>query len=123
MGGVIKTEAVFNLAQFVGPEAFREGTKDHDVSQNVEALLRHLPDQGSHRILDLGCGPGRDLATFKALGHDPVGLDGAAAFVDMARAATGCEVWHQDFLGLELPAQRRPTASFSVTRIGHQHRG
>ncbi|MEM9461291.1 MAG: class I SAM-dependent methyltransferase [Myxococcota bacterium] len=85
---------------------FREGTKDHDVSQNVDALLRHLPGPPVQRILDLGCGPGRDLATFVAHGHAPVGLDGAAAFVEMARAATGCEVWHQDFLALELPAER-----------------
>jgi SAM-dependent methyltransferase len=57
-------------------------------------------------ILDLGCGPGRDLATFKALGHEAVGLDGALPFVEMARAATGCEVLHQSFLGLDLPASR-----------------
>ena len=85
---------------------FREGTKDHDVSQNVDALLRHLKGPAPQRILDFGCGPGRDLATFVARGHRPVGLDGAAAFVDMARAATGCEVWHQDFLALDLPDNR-----------------
>lgn len=87
-------------------EDFREGTKDHDVSQNVDALLRHLPGPSPQRILDLGCGPGRDLATFVARGHTPVGLDGAPAFVAMARAATGCEVWHQDFLALDLPGKR-----------------
>ncbi|MCQ4062611.1 class I SAM-dependent methyltransferase, partial [Klebsiella pneumoniae] len=27
------------------------------------------------------------------------------AFVEMARADSGCEVWHQDLLQLELPAQ------------------
>ncbi len=87
-------------------EDFREGTKDHDVSQNVDALLRALPGPAPQRILDLGCGPGRDLATFRTLGHQPVGLDGAAAFVEMARASSGCEVWHQDFLALDLPAER-----------------
>lgn len=85
---------------------FREGTKDHDVSQNVDALLRHLPGPPPQRILDLGCGPGRDLSTFLAGGHTPVGLDGAAAFVSMAKAATGCDVWHQDFLALALPRDR-----------------
>ncbi len=87
-------------------EDFREGTKDHDVSQNVNALLRHLPGSAPQRILDLGCGPGRDLATFIAQGHAPVGLDGAAAFVKMAQTANGCEVWQQDFLALKLPAER-----------------
>jgi len=85
-------------------EDFREGTKDHDVSQNIDALLRYLPGPPPQRILDLGCGPGRDLAMLLAHGHAPVGLDGAATFVTMARDATGCEVWHQDFLALDLPA-------------------
>lgn len=87
-------------------EDFWEGTKDHDVSQNVDALLRNLPGPSRQRILDLGCGPGRDLASFVARGHLPVGLDGAPAFVKMARATTGCEVWHQDFLALDLPDER-----------------
>jgi SAM-dependent methyltransferase len=82
--------------------AFWEGTRDHDVSQNVRALLSHL-EPGRRRILDFGCGPGRDLAAFTALGHEAVGLDGAARFVAMARSLTGCEVLHQDFLALDLP--------------------
>lgn len=84
-------------------ERFREGTRDHDVSQNIEALLRHLEGQAPQRILDFGCGPGRDLKTFTRLGHSPVGVDGSAEFVAMARADSGCEVWHQNFLALDLP--------------------
>ena len=87
-------------------DRFWEGTKDHDVEQNVAALLRHVEGTPPFAILDLGCGPGRDLATFRALGHEPVGLDGAPRFVDMARAHSGCEVLHQDFLALDLPAGR-----------------
>lgn len=85
---------------------FREGTRDHDVSQNIEALLRAIRGVPPFAILDLGCGPGRDLQAFLRLGHQPVGLDGAEAFVRMARADTGCEVWHQDFLALTLPPGR-----------------
>ena len=55
-------------------------------------------------ILDLGCGPGRDLATFRDLGHEAIGVDGAARFVAMARAHSGCEVWQQNLLALALPA-------------------
>lgn len=84
-------------------EGFREGTRDHDVSQNIAALLRHIQAEPPLRILDFGCGPGRDLRTFRALGHDPVGLDGCPRFVDMARADSRCEVWLQDFLALDLP--------------------
>lgn len=85
-------------------DTFWEGTRDHDVSQNREALLRHLEGEPPLRILDLGCGPGRDLAAFAALGHAPVGLDGSARFCEMARAHAGQEVLHQDMLALELPA-------------------
>src|SRR3954466_12866731 len=87
-------------------EAFWEGTRDHDVRQNVAALLRHLEGPGPFSILDLGCGPGRDLATFRGLGHEAIGLDGAARFVEMARVHSGCEVWQQNLLALDLPAAR-----------------
>ena len=87
-------------------EAFREGTRDHDVSQNIAALLRHLHGPAPLQILDFGCGPGRDLKTFSALGHQATGLDGCARFAAMARADSGCEVWQQDFLHLDLPPAR-----------------
>ena len=87
-------------------DRFWEGTKDHDVEQNVAALLRHVEGTPPFAILDLGCGPGRDLARFRALGHEPVGLDGAPRFVEMARVHAGCEVWQQDFLALDLPPAR-----------------
>lgn len=87
-------------------EAFREGTQDHDVSQNITALLSHISTKAPLDILDFGCGPGRDLLTFSSLGHRPVGLDGCASFVSMARVASGCEVWQQDFLKLQLPRER-----------------
>jgi len=83
---------------------FSAGTRDHDVSQNIAALLRHIEGDGPFTILDLGCGPGRDLKTLAQLGHSAIGLEGAAAFVAMARADTGCEIWQQDFLRLKLPA-------------------
>ncbi len=87
-------------------EGFRDGTRDHDVSQNMDALLRHIDGNAPFTILDFGCGPGRDLKAFSALGHVPIGLEGAVRFVEMARAETGCEVWQQDFLALDLPDAR-----------------
>lgn len=85
-------------------ERFREGTWDHDVQQNIDALLRHITARPPLTILDLGCGPGRDLVALTQRGHKAVGLDGSAEFVRMAQRASGCEVWHQDFLDLSLPA-------------------
>jgi SAM-dependent methyltransferase len=83
-------------------EAFWATTRDHDVSQNYAAFLGAIEGTPPHRILDLGCGPGRDLAYFRSLGHVAVGLDGSARFVEMARAHAGCEVLHQDFHSLSL---------------------
>ena len=87
-------------------DRFWEGTRDHDVSQNYAALLGHIEGPPPYTILDLGCGPGRDLAYFRALGHEAIGLDGCQAFVEFARAQTGCAVLHQSFLALALPAHR-----------------
>lgn len=108
-------DAEYNLDEISGltlayynqrAEDFRAGTRDHDVSQNINALLRHMVGQPPFTILDFGCGPGRDLKSFVGLGHRAIGLDGAESFAHMARTDAGCEVWHQDFLRLELPNDR-----------------
>lgn len=99
--------ATATLAHYQATSAsFWEGTRSHDVTQNYDALLGAIEGVPPFAILDLGCGPGRDLMAFQELGHAPVGLDGCAAFVEMARAHAGCEVYHQDFLALELPPGR-----------------
>ena|ERR1700691_2479426 len=85
---------------------FWEGTRGHDVSQNIAALLQAIEGKPPFAILDFGCGPGRDLKTFSGLGHLAVGLEGAARFAAMARDFSGCEVWEQDFLKLDLPELR-----------------
>jgi SAM-dependent methyltransferase len=87
-------------------EGFWRGTRDHDVAQNIAALLEHIEGGPPFTILDFGCGPGRDLKAFADLGHVAVGLEGSARFAGMARAHAGCEVLHQDFLRLDLPAGR-----------------
>lgn len=87
-------------------ESFRDGTRDHDVSQNIDALLAAIEGEPPYAILDFGCGPGRDLRRFRELGHEAVGVDGSKAFVRMARAESGCEVLRQDFIALDLPAAR-----------------
>ena len=88
-------------------EAYALGSLDHDVSQNIDALLRPLKDRAAPLdILDLCCAGGRDLVAFKKLGHRPIGLDGVSAFCEMAAARSGCEVWQEDLQQLDLPAER-----------------
>ena len=86
-------------------ESFWQLTADHDVSQNIDAFLSHIRAPAPFRLLDLGCGPGRDVAAFARMGHLPTGLDGCATFCAMAREHTGRTIWHQDFLHLKLPAR------------------
>ena len=93
----------FNIAHYEeNAESFRIGTQHHDVSQNIAALLDALPQEKTLDILDFGCGPGRDLRVFKALGHRPVGLDGCKEFCKMAQEQSGCPTLNQQFLKLEL---------------------
>jgi SAM-dependent methyltransferase len=84
-------------------EAFWQGAREHDVTENIAAMLQYI--EGSHHftVLDFGCGPGRDLKVFSELGHIAIGLEGATNFAAMARSHSGCDVWQQDFLKLDLP--------------------
>ena len=86
-------------------QRFQEATQDHDVSQNIQALLQHIEGSQPFTILDFGCGPGRDLKAFTELGHVAIGLDGSSKFAAMA-GAQGFEVWEQNFLQLNLPNDR-----------------
>ncbi len=84
---------------------FWEATRKHDVSQNITTLLQYIEGEPPYTILDLGCGPGRDLQTFNDLGHLAIGLEGSTRFAAMARGR-GYEVWEQNFLELRLPESR-----------------
>ncbi|MBV9968422.1 MAG: class I SAM-dependent methyltransferase [Xanthobacteraceae bacterium] len=84
-------------------ETFWAGTQDHDVTQNIAALLDAIEDRPPLTLLDFGCGPGRDLKALTTLGHIAIGLEGAREFAVMARAHSGCEVWQQNFFALDLP--------------------
>ena len=84
-------------------QAYWEGTRDHDVRQNIDALLQHIETAPPLKLLDFGCGPGRDLQTFTALGHCATGLEGSPRLAAMARVNSGCTVLEQSFLELDLP--------------------
>ena len=87
-------------------EDYWHGTRNHDVSQNYEAFLTAIEGEPPYTILDLGCGPGRDLRYFSSLGHEAIGLEGSKALVAMARSHTNCEVLNQNFLEMDLSENR-----------------
>ena len=103
----LRTLAARTLAHYdQRAQDFWEGTRDHDVSQNIDALLQAIESAPPFELLDLGCGPGRDLVTFTALGHHATGLEGSPQLAAMARAHSTCEVFEQNLLHLDLPAER-----------------
>jgi len=81
------------------------GTRTIDPAAWIDAFLLALPTGRRLRLLDLGCGPGRDLAALCKRGHDAVGLDGAPEMVELARCATGTDVMQQDMLTLDLEGE------------------
>ena len=82
--------------------SYDEGTQGHDVSQNIDALLRAIKAKPPFHLLDFGCGPGRDLQTFTKLGHIAIGLEGSQRAAQIARMKSGCEILVQDFFNLSL---------------------
>ena len=65
----------------------------------VETLLVTVQDHGG----EFG---GVQLALLIPVFDDQaIGLDGSERFAAMAHKVSGCEVWHQDFLKLDLPAE------------------
>jgi SAM-dependent methyltransferase len=99
-------------------ERFWQGTRDHDVTQNYQALLGALGNGAALRLLDLGCGPGRDLIALSAMGHAVTGLDGSAELVRMAREHSGCVVLEQSFFELDL-GQARFDGVFANASLFH----
>lgn len=87
-------------------ESYDTGTRTIDPTRWIDAFLGALPARGGLRLLDLGCGPGRDLQRLVELGHDAIGLDGAHAMAARARSRSGARVLEQNLLSLGLEADR-----------------
>lgn len=70
--------------------AFAAGTKDVDFSAVEDVFLSFVKEGG--RILDFGCGAGRDSAYFLSKGYEVEAIDGSEAMCRIARENTGLEV-------------------------------
>ena len=105
--------------------AFDAGNRDHDVSQNLDALLTNLDDAVARPVVvDLGCAGGRDLVTFLARGCDAWGVEGSAAFCELARrAAPAATVLEQDLCDLRLPPETFDGvfANASIFHVPREH--
>ena len=69
---------------------FIEGTISVDLGEIYKVFLSYIPDGG--KILDLGCGSGRDTKHFIEAGYDVTAIDGSRTLCDEATKYTGIEV-------------------------------
>lgn len=88
-------------------QTFFDGTVNVDMSSLYESFTRHLAPGA--RVLDAGCGSGRDAKAFKKMGYQVEAFDASSAMVELARKHTGLPVqlmtfadvdWKEEFDGI-----------------------
>ena len=78
---------------------FCRGTEDLDMLELYEEFLPHVPEGG--RILDAGCGSGRDALFFKRQGYAVTAFDASPEIASNASQTLGDPVEVMDFLHVE----------------------
>lgn len=86
---------------------FAESTLAVDMSGLYAEFEPFLPL--SAKILDAGCGAGRDLKYFASRGYDAIGIDASSKLVEIAKRQSSCKVqcktfeqitWRDEFDGI-----------------------
>ncbi len=85
------------------PEGYSEATFTADVSELRDRFLAHLP--AGARILDLGCGSGRDTVAFRSMGFTVVPVDGSEGMCRVAVTNTGSPVRRLLFSDLDYDSE------------------
>lgn len=81
-------------------EEYFNSTLNVDMTNTYKAFLKLVPKGG--KILDLGCGSGRDSMNFIKLGYEVTAVDGAKELAKKASVLLGKEVIVSTFEELEL---------------------
>lgn len=88
-------------------QTFFDGTVNIDMSSLYETFTQHLAPGA--RVLDAGCGSGRDTKAFQEMGYQVEAFDASPAMVELARKHTGLPVkvmtfaevdWKEEFDGI-----------------------
>jgi len=88
-------------------QTFFDGTVNVDMSSLYETFTQHLAPGA--RVLDAGCGSGRDAKAFQEMGYQVEAFDASPAMVELAREHTGLPVkvmsfaevdWKEEFDGI-----------------------
>ena len=81
-------------------EEYFNSTLNVDMTNTYKPFLKLVPKDG--KILDLGCGSGRDSMNFIKLGYEVTAVDGSKQLAKKASALLGKEVIASTFEELEL---------------------
>ena len=79
-------------------ESFIQGTVSADLKDIQDKFLNEL---SGNKILDFGCGSGRDTKCFIEAGYDVEAIDGSLELCKSACAYTGIQVKHMLFQDLD----------------------
>jgi 2-polyprenyl-3-methyl-5-hydroxy-6-metoxy-1,4-benzoquinol methylase len=74
---------------------FIERTANVSMAHLYQPFLELIPSRG--KVLDAGCGSGRDSAEFARRGYQVTAFDGSAVLAQLATHRTGLDVLHQTF--------------------------
>ena len=76
----------------------------NDDDTRISRFVEFLGDPPK-RIIDLGCGFGRDLKWFSSAGYSCIGVDSCSQFVEIAHdlCETNCTIICDDMLSVEFP--------------------
>lgn len=80
---------------------FFEGTAYVDMSHQYKDFLASIPKGG--KILDVGCGSGRDSRLFKSDGYEVVAIDGSVELCKLASKHIEQDVIHMQFQEIDFP--------------------
>lgn len=91
-----------NTKYFYNQNAFLffENTFHVDMKNIYEIFLKYMPQGG--KILDVGCGSGRDALYFKNAGFVVDAFDYSESLVELAKEKTGLDIQHQSFYDLDV---------------------
>ena len=81
-------------------EEYFNSTLNVDMTNTYKEFLKLVPEGG--KILDLGCGSGRDSMNFMKLGYEVIAVNGAKKLAKRASVLLGKEVIVSTFEELEL---------------------
>lgn len=100
--------------------SFIEGTQNASMVETLEEFIRYLPLKG--RVLDLGCGSGRDSKYLLQHGFSVDAMDGSDELCQAATNFTGIQVKKMDFLDLnEIQTYDGIWACASILHLPYQN--